>query len=89
MRKHEFEQRISQPISDEDYKLIEFVYQFHPVVRETSGKEEVAELYKSFGMAIFRDMKPRAEMAKELEEKIRTCRAELERLTDELQDLRL
>lgn len=89
MQKQEFEQRIEQPISDADYELIEFVYQFHPVVSETSGKDEVAELYKSFGMPIFRDMKPRAEMAKELEEKIRKCRSELERLTEELQDLRL
>ena len=87
MQKHEFEQRILQPISDEDYKLIEFVYQFHPVVRETSGKEEVAELYKSFGMAIFRDMEPRAQKAKVLEDKIRACRIELERLTDELKEL--
>lgn len=51
MQKHEFEERIESTVSDEDYKLIEFVYQFHPVIRNVSGKDEVAELYKSFGMA--------------------------------------
>lgn len=50
MQKHEFEERIESTVSDEDYKLIEFVYQFHPVIRNVSGKDEVAELYKSFGM---------------------------------------
>ena len=71
MQKHEFEERIESTVSDEDYKLIEFVYQFHPVIRNVSGKDEVAELYKSFGMALFRDMEPRAKKAKEVEEKIR------------------
>lgn len=52
MQKHEFEERIESTVSDEDYKLIEFVYQFHPVIRNVSGKDEVAELYKSFGMAL-------------------------------------
>lgn len=64
MQKHEFEQRIERTISEEEYKVIEFVYQFHPVISNVSGKEEVAELYKSFGMPIFRDMYPRAEKAK-------------------------
>ena len=59
MQKHEFEERIESTVSDEDYKLIEFVYQFHPVIRNVSGKDEVAELYKSFGMALFRDMEDR------------------------------
>lgn len=52
MQKHEFEERIESTVSDEDYKLIEFVYQFHPVIRNVSGKDEVAELYKSFGILV-------------------------------------
>lgn len=55
MQKHEFEERIESTVSDEDYKLIEFVYQFHPVIRNVSGKDEVAELYKSFGIASLTD----------------------------------
>lgn len=82
MQKHEFEERIESTVSDEDYKLIEFVYQFHPVIRNVSGKDEVAELYKSFGMALFRDMEPRAKKAKEVEEKMTSCRLEIETLTE-------
>lgn len=82
MQKHEFEERIESTVSDEDYKLIEFVYQFHPVIRNVSGKDEVAELYKSFGMALFRDMEPRAKKAKEVKEKMTSCRLEIETLTE-------
>lgn len=82
MQKHEFEERIESTVSDEDYKLIEFVYQFHPVIRNVSGKDEVAELYKSFGMALFRDMEPRAKKAKEVEEKMTSCGLEIETLTE-------
>ena len=82
MQKHEFEERIESTVSDEDYKLIEFVYQFHPVIRNVSGKDEVAELYKSFGMALFRDMEPRAKKAKEVAEKMTSCRLEIETLTE-------
>lgn len=82
MQKHEFEERIESTVSDEDYKLIEFVYQFHPVIRNVSGKDEVAELYKSFGMTLFRDMEPRAKKAKEVEEKMTSCRLEIETLTE-------
>ena len=82
MQKHEFEERIESTVSDEDYKLIEFVYQFHPVIRNVSGKDEVAELYKSFGMALFRDMEPRAKKAKEVEEKMTSFRLEIETLTE-------
>lgn len=82
MQKAEFEERIEGQVSDEDYKLIEFVYQWHPVIRNVSGKDEVAELYKSFGMALFRDMEPRAKKVKEVEEQMTSCRLEIETLTE-------
>ena len=82
MQKAEFEERIEGQVSDEDYKLIEFVYQFHPVIRNVSGKDEVAELYKSFGMALFRDMEPIAKKTKEVEEQMTSCRLEIKTLTE-------
>lgn len=60
MQKQEFEERIERTVTDEQYKVIEEVYMWHPSIRNTSGKDEVAELYKSFGMTIFHDMLPRA-----------------------------
>lgn len=73
MQKQEFEERIERTVTDEQYKVIEEVYMWHPSIRNTSGKDEVAELYKSFGMTIFHDMLPRAKKAHELDEEYANC----------------
>lgn len=72
MMKTEFEDLIHGSVTDEEYELIETVYMWHPAIRTTSGKEEVAELYLSFGMVIFKDMYPRAMKLKEIDEEIRS-----------------
>lgn len=87
MEKREFEKMIEQPVSDAEYKVIETVYQWHPSVKEVSGKEEVAELYKSFGMAIFYDMLPRAERNCELEKQLRHAQAAVEQIKGEMEEL--
>ena len=46
MTKSELEEMIGGSVTDEEYQLIEEVYMWHPAIRNTSGKEEVAELYK-------------------------------------------
>lgn len=46
MQKQEFEERIERTVTDEQYKVIEEVYMWHPSIRNTSGKDEVAELYE-------------------------------------------
>lgn len=76
MQKQEFEERIERTVTDEQYKVIEEVYMWHPSIRNTSGKDEVAELYKSFGMTIFHDMLPRAKKAHELDELLRNAQRE-------------
>lgn len=43
MQKQEFEERIERTVTDEQYKVIEEVYMWHPSIRNTSGKDEVAE----------------------------------------------
>lgn len=80
MRKSEFEDLIHGSVTDEEYELIETVYMWHSAIRNTSGKEEVAELYKSFGLVIFKDMYPRAMKLKEIDEEIRS----LNRVKDSL-----
>lgn len=72
MMKSEFEDLIHGSVTDEEYELIETVYMWHPAIRNTSGKEEVAELYLNFGMVIFKDMYPRAMKLKEIDEEIRS-----------------
>lgn len=91
MMKTEFEDLIHGSVTDEEYELIETVYMWYPAIRNTSGKEEVAELYKSFGIVIFYDMYPRAKKAKEIEMNIRMLdktRAELVDMVDKLKRLK-
>lgn len=87
MQKQEFEERIERTVTEEQYKIIETVYMWHPSIRNTSGKDEVAELFKSFGMAIFHDMLPRAKKAQELDERLRAAQREVDRIQEELKEL--
>lgn len=87
MQKQEFEERIERTVTDEQYKVIEEVYMWHPSIRNTSGKDEVAELYKSFGMTIFHDMLPRAKKAHELDELLRKAQREVQRTQEEIEEL--
>ncbi len=87
MIKEEFRDLVGLEVSDEDYAVIEQVYQFHPAVSEVSGKEEVAELYKSFGMSVFYDMLPRAERNRELERRLHKAQAEADRIKQEMEKL--
>lgn len=52
--------------TDEEYKEIEFVYLNNPVISETNGKEQIAELYKIGGMTLIKDMYKRAEVGRKL-----------------------
>ncbi|MFR8353410.1 MAG: hypothetical protein ACLVB1_12930 [Blautia obeum] len=54
MTKQEFQKRIGAEISQKDYSIVEHVYTWHPSISEVEGKEQIAELYKSFGMPIIR-----------------------------------
>ncbi len=87
MIKEEFQDMIGQIVSDEDYKVIEKVYQFHPAVNEVSGKEEVAELYKSFGLAIFYDLLPRAERNCELKRQLHCAQEKVGHIKQAMEEL--
>lgn len=76
------------PISDENYKIIDFVYTHHPAISEIHGKEQIVNLYKEYGMAIIRDMYDRAKRASELEKTIRYHKTLAQEAEDELSDLR-
>ena len=56
MTKQEFQKRIGAEISQKDYSIVEHVYTWHPSISEVEGKEQIAELYKSFGMPIIKNM---------------------------------
>lgn len=94
MMKHEFEAKLNElepiqrTVSDDDYKLIEYVYTFHPCISETDGKRQVAFLYHEFGIRIFRDMLKTANKNKELIVEIGRARHKLQDLLDEADELR-
>ena len=48
MQKQEFEERIERTVTDEQYKVIEEVYMWHPSIRNTSGKDEVFFYFYGF-----------------------------------------
>lgn len=87
MQKREFEERIERTVTDEQYKIIEAVYMWHPSIRNTSGKDEVAELFKSFGMTIFHDMLPRAKKAQELDEQLQVAQRAVAKIQEEIEEL--
>ena len=85
MLKEEFDALAGVESTIQDYELIEFVYNYHPL---NFSKETVAKFYNEFGMVIFKDLKPRADDAKELEDVIRRKQTELQELRTKLERLR-
>lgn len=75
-------------ITDEDYKVVEYVYNFHPAINEVVGKDQIAELWAHFGMRVIRDMVPTAEKAEKLGAQIRHLRIELDKAREEMEALR-
>ncbi len=89
MIKKEFEERIGKTISDDDYKVVETVYTYHPVIDNVLGKDQIAELYKIGGMRVMRDMLGSAACAMQLENDISSLRqmlSEAESLYKALKD---
>ena len=54
----------AEPIKPAEYKLVEFVYTYHPL---NLSKEAAASLYDEFGTLIFLDLLPRAKKAAKIE----------------------
>lgn len=89
MNREEFESRItaSKP-TEEEFKIIEFVYNYHPSISDVDGKKQIADLYSAFGMRLIRDMLPTAKKAEALENEIRIAIARLKDLSEKYEDLK-
>lgn len=88
MTKQEFETRIGQQVSTEDYKKIEQVYTFHPSIDNVNGKDQIAMLYSTFGMRIIADMLPAAMLADELEREIAAAEAQLKTVQERYENFK-
>lgn len=85
MTRQEFDERCKkhEQITNEEYKVIEFVYTHHPSIDELLGKKQIAMLVDTFGMRIIYDMYPTAQKASEYFNKIQKLRIELGHISDE------
>jgi hypothetical protein len=84
MTRAEFEDRVAKILCDpgfvasnEDWADISMVYQFHPAISRTMGKDEIANYYT---LGIWRDMIPAAKEAYRLEDDIRKLQNDRERI---------
>lgn len=84
MLKQEFENLIGAEVSQKDYDLIEFVYTWHPSIRD---KQHCADLYKVGGLWIFRDMEARAADAEDLDDKLGAINKQIAKLEEQKRDL--
>lgn len=88
MLMEEFKARTDRGFTPKDYRIIEFVYMYHPAFTGTYAKDAIADLYTLYGMRIIYDMVPAAKKGKELEEEIRHCSQKLSRLQETYDDLK-
>lgn len=82
MRRLDFECQIKQTISDEEYKIIDYVYTYHPSFRGKSNHENInrmAQLYKDFGISVIKSMVYVANQINKLNTKIQILELELDR----------
>jgi hypothetical protein len=75
--KQEFEHMAETEVSDEAYDMIETVYMNYPGFNK---KEQVVEMYKKHGIAIFCDLYPRSKKISETELRINSLKKELKDL---------
>lgn len=92
MTKAEFTELISNTDTvpnDKEYRIIEFVYTWHPSISENTqeGKKQIASLYSEFGMRIIADMFPTAREAKIIQDKISEAKVSITDYERELEDL--
>lgn len=78
---------VAKQITDSDWKTIEYVYTFHPSIKEVDGKNQMVYLVKFGGMRVIKDMVQTAKEAEELEKKISVARRTLNELREQLEAL--
>ena len=61
----------AEPIKPAEYKLVEFVYTYHPL---NLSKQAAASLYDEFGVLMFLDLLPRAKKAAKAETDMRIAK---------------
>lgn len=86
MTKQEFESRLEagKTVTGGQYKIIEYVYMYHPAIDEVHGKDQIASLYNMFGMTVINDMMPRARRMEQLEKDLSDIKERLDEIKKRL-----
>ena len=97
MKREEFDANLSEVLkrgevapepTEEEYRIIEYVYKYHPSIKVIGGKKQIAYLYVHFGMGLIRDMLTRAEMMANLTKRKDELLKELENTSKLLKRIR-
>ena len=82
------ENKLQKPaINAAMWKDIEKVYLFHPSISSSSGKEDIAFIYYKFGMAVIRDMLPRAKKSEMMEKKLQLLNQERKNVLESMEQI--
>ena len=71
MTRFGFEYSAGKTITDEEYKIIEFVAKYHPSIDKAKEEKQMGELYKNYGMPLIKGMVFVANEVKKTEKKIK------------------
>lgn len=85
MTKDEFESVLGESVTDEQYKEIEYVYTYHPVV-DCLGT--IVKLYQIGGMRLMWDMDAAARQAQQIVDRRGVLKSQLNELSEEYQRLK-
>lgn len=73
--------------TDDEFEVIQFVYDYHPSIHPSEGKNQIAMLYSTFGMRIIADMYATAKRAQELDDERRKLKLRLQEIMQEEEEL--
>jgi hypothetical protein len=76
----EFNKLLGQPVSPNEYEMVETVYMHHPLITNTHGKEEIVKYYK---LGLIRDMYPRAKAIQQVELEAQRQQRHIDKLNEE------
>ena len=85
MNQQEFKSRLKlkEPLTPEEWETVHTVYQFHPMISEINGKDQIANIYKIGGIGLIQSMIPVACQAEAIETKLQNTRLAIDNLERE------
>lgn len=92
MMRQEFEKRVEEIVgksvyvrpSDHEWEAIHTVYQWHPVIKDVGGQQQIANIYINLGMTVIYDMLPRAKRFAWHEGRLAQANVEVDKIKREM-----